>query len=92
MTIDKLYLGSRWDNTWTTLASWTYPGGFDRNAIHKMRVEFYGNSIKCYVDDEEKISISNSSYSTGEVGFLVHNANVRLDDFEIRNDKSYDMV
>ncbi|MGI5499171.1 family 43 glycosylhydrolase [Lentzea sp. CA-135723] len=71
------------DNNWTQLAS--APVTVRPNVRHHLRVEAVGSSIKVYVGDltTPKISVIDTSFTSGANGVRVFNTGAAFDDFAV---------
>ncbi|MFD9702100.1 glycoside hydrolase family 43 protein [Lentzea sp. NPDC059081] len=78
----KVVLGKA-DNNWTQLA--TAAVTIRPNVSYRLRVEAVGSSIKVYVGDltTPKISVTDSSYTSGANGVRVFNTGAGFDNFSV---------
>ena len=69
------------DGRWTPLASAAIPTG----TRHQLRVEAVGPTIKVYADDltTPKITITDTTYTSGANGVRVFNTGAAFDDFAV---------
>ncbi|HEX7305516.1 family 43 glycosylhydrolase [Lentzea sp.] len=76
----KVVLGKA-DGGWTQLASAAV--AIRPNVSHRVRVEAVGSSIKVYVNDALKISVTDTSYASGANGVRVFNTGAGFDGFSV---------
>lgn len=79
---DRVVLG-RFDHDWTTLASVSMP--ISANTTYRMKVVAQGSTLKVYVNDmaTPKITRTDSTYSSGSVGFRVYQVPASFDNVSV---------
>jgi glycosyl hydrolase family 43/3-keto-disaccharide hydrolase len=79
-TAGRVLLG-RANNGWTPLAS--APMTILPNTAYHLRVEAVGSSIRVYVNDGLRLSVTDASYASGANGVRVFNAAASFDDLAV---------
>lgn len=69
------------NGSWTTLGSQSFTA--TTNTAYVMKMEFDGSSIKCYVDGFLKFNVTDSSLSSGRIGFRAYNTSGKFDNISV---------